>query len=120
MLSAGAIVEKDGRFLLIRDTARGRLALPGGHLHWNESTGAGVCREVREETGHEIAVGRLIGAYGFDSGLTERGIVRLMYEATIVGGSEKSSAEGEVEWVSLAELEAAGSIEATIIRDSLV
>ena len=118
MLSAGAVVEKDGRFLMIRDTARGRLVLPGGHLHWNESPQAGAQREVREETGHEIAVGRLIGAYGFDSGLSERGIIRLMYEATIVGGSEQPSAEGTVEWVTLDDLEADGSKEAFIIRDS--
>lgn len=58
-----AVIVKDGEILLaVRGDLRG-WELPGGALEPGESFEAGVCREVREETGLEIAVERHVGDY---------------------------------------------------------
>jgi len=119
MVSACAIVDRDGRYLMIRDTAQGRLVLPGGHLHWRESPSEGVVREVREETGYNVSVGRLIGAFSSHQGVADGGIIRLAFEGSITGGAEVSSAEGAVEWQTLEQLDTEGSREAQMIRDYL-
>ena len=54
----GVFVIKDGKFLLLRRKAshgEGTWSLPGGHMEFGESFEDTSKREVREETGLEIA-----------------------------------------------------------------
>ena len=62
----GAIVHDDrGRILLIqrgKEPAKGRWSVPGGRVHAGETFADAVMREVREETGLDVAVGDMVGA----------------------------------------------------------
>ncbi len=62
VLAAGAVVrDAAGRFLLVRrarDPEAGRWTLPGGRAEPGESPAAAAAREVAEETGLEVTVGR--------------------------------------------------------------
>jgi acetyl-CoA carboxylase carboxyl transferase subunit beta len=62
VLAAGAVVrDATGRLLLVRrahDPEAGRWTLPGGRVEAGESPAAAAAREVAEETGLEVAVGR--------------------------------------------------------------
>ncbi len=61
---AGAIIpDEQGRVLLQRRGDRGVWGLPGGALELGESAEEAVIREVREETGLEVRVERLVGVY---------------------------------------------------------
>jgi ADP-ribose pyrophosphatase YjhB (NUDIX family) len=63
----GAVIDADGRILLIRRADNGLWAMPGGALEVGETSAEGVVREVLEETGvHCRAIG-LVGV--FDSRL---------------------------------------------------
>lgn len=115
MVAAAAVIIRDGKVLMVRDTGHGRLVLPGGHLHWRESPEQGVKREVREETGYEIRLDRLAEAVSAAGGMADEGIVRLIFEASIVGGEERSSSEGAVEWLALSHLETQGGPDASIV-----
>jgi ADP-ribose pyrophosphatase YjhB (NUDIX family) len=53
----------DGEILLIQRADNAHWALPGGHVEPGESVAQAAAREVLEETGCEIEVGRLIGVY---------------------------------------------------------
>jgi 8-oxo-dGTP diphosphatase len=62
VVAAGAVVrDAAGRLLLVRrahDPEAGRWTLPGGRVEPGESPAAAAAREVAEETGLEVAVGR--------------------------------------------------------------
>jgi len=54
----------DGRIVLIRRKDNGLWSLPGGMVDWGEDIPQTVHRELKEETGLEIAhIGRLVGIY---------------------------------------------------------
>lgn len=116
MVSTAAIIRRGEDVLTIRDTAQGMPVLPGGHLHWLESVEEGLRREVREETGYEVDPVKLLETISWQSGLSERGIIRVIWEATIVGGQERSSAEGEVVWLAIDSLELDRARDGHIVR----
>jgi 8-oxo-dGTP diphosphatase len=56
----------EGRVVLIKrkfEPLAGQWSLPGGTLELGESLDAGVAREMREETGLEVAVGPVIEVF---------------------------------------------------------
>jgi len=55
-----AMAFRDERILLVRETTDGRWAPPGGWVDVNERPSDAVAREVREESGFEVGVRRLI------------------------------------------------------------
>ena len=64
-VTVAAIIERDGRFLLVEeDTADGlRLNTPAGHLDPGESPIEACVREVLEETAHDFEPSALVGVY---------------------------------------------------------
>jgi len=63
--TVAAVIERDGRFLLVEEPIDGRLVLnqPAGHLDPGESLIAACRREVLEETAHRFEPTALIGIY---------------------------------------------------------
>ena len=64
-VTVAAIIERDGRFLLVEEqTPEGlRLNNPAGHLDPGESPQQGAVREALEETAHPFVPDRLVGIY---------------------------------------------------------
>jgi 8-oxo-dGTP diphosphatase len=95
-----ALIERDGKVLLGRrafDPGAGCWGLPGGFLEETEGAEAGLRREVREETGLEIAVGELFGTWLQPHG--ERTVLCLIYRARPVGGAERAADDvTELSW----------------------
>lgn len=63
-LCVGAVVIDDDRLLLIRrgfGPAAGEWSFPGGRVEFGETMVEAVVREVKEETGLDVAVGDYIG-----------------------------------------------------------
>jgi ADP-ribose pyrophosphatase YjhB (NUDIX family) len=80
------------KILLTRRTDNGRWCLPGGAMEAGESISEACAREVLEETGLVVKVGRLIGVYSTPHRIIEyadgnrRQIVSHSFEAEVVGG----------------------------------
>jgi ADP-ribose pyrophosphatase YjhB (NUDIX family) len=80
------------RILLTRRTDNGRWCLPGGAVEAGESVEETCVREMREETGLEVRVTRLIGVYSSPHFIVEYAdgnrwqFISLSFEAEILGG----------------------------------
>jgi 8-oxo-dGTP pyrophosphatase MutT (NUDIX family) len=64
-LTVAAVVEHDGRFLLVEERIDGQLVLnqPAGHVENGESLADAVVREVLEETAWGFEPSALVGIY---------------------------------------------------------
>lgn len=80
------------RILLTRRSDNGRWCLPGGRMEPGESAAEACARELREETGIEASIGRLIGIYTSPDWLLEYAdgnryqVVGFCFEAHPSGG----------------------------------
>lgn len=103
-LTTLCLIYRDDRILLqnrIKKDWRG-YTLPGGHIEPGESVVESVIREMKEETGLAISQPRLCGIKQFpiDGG---RYIV-FLFKTDRFTGELRSSDEGEMEWVSRADV----------------
>jgi ADP-ribose pyrophosphatase YjhB (NUDIX family) len=64
-VTVAAVIERDGRFLLVEEMIDGRRVLnqPAGHLDPDESLVEACRREVLEETAHAFEPQSLVGVY---------------------------------------------------------
>ena len=65
-LSVSAVVWRDAtrrELLLMQRSDNAHWGLPGGYMEPGESIDVATAREVREETGVQVEVGRLVGVY---------------------------------------------------------
>src|SRR3974390_2637686 len=105
-LAVSAAIFRDGRVLIVRRArppAHGLYTLPGGGVELGETLEQAVIREVREETGLEIAPLALVGfreAIGSDAaGRIERHFVILPFAARWIAGEIALNEElAEAQW----------------------
>jgi 8-oxo-dGTP diphosphatase len=101
---AGVVVNDAGQILVIQRRDNRHWEAPGGVLELSESFENGVRREVLEETGICITVGRLTGVYKN----MRAGVVALVFRCTPAlpyGDAQPQSAEAvAVRWVDLTEV----------------
>lgn len=64
-VTVAAVIEREGRFLLVEEHTSGGLKLntPAGHLDPGESPAEGCAREALEETAHHFTPTALVGVY---------------------------------------------------------
>ncbi len=58
-IRVGAIIMKEGKFLMVGNTCEEYLYSVGGRIKFSESSQEAVCREVYEETGFPMEIDRL-------------------------------------------------------------
>src|ERR1044071_9538096 len=58
-----AAFREDGALLMVREATDGRWSLPGGWADVNQSPREAVLREVREESGFEVAIRKLAAVF---------------------------------------------------------
>ena len=82
-LTVAAVIEKNGRYLLVEETAMGKVVInqPGGHIEAGESPEAAVTREVLEETGCHVTCAELIGVYLWVNPETRQQFLRIVFVA---------------------------------------
>lgn len=94
--SAGVLIEADGRLLLVQrdiEPWKGSWCLPAGYMEIDETPIQTAEREALEETGLMVRVARLLDVYYFDDDPRSNGVL-ILFQAEIVGGTLRGSAEG--------------------------
>ncbi len=102
-IGAFAIIQDDkGRILISRRPDNGYYNLPGGGIESHESPQAGLVREVKEETGLEVKIKRLIGLYS----KTHVHEIVFSFEAEVIGGTLELTDEADKHlWLASEELD---------------
>jgi len=97
----GIIRDEQNRVLLCLRNDGDFWNLPGGGLEKGESPWQGVIREVKEETGLDVKVLRLIGIYS----KPEKDDIVFSFECKIVGGKITLNDEAKnIQWFSFPEI----------------
>ncbi|WP_380169512.1 NUDIX hydrolase [Jannaschia sp. R86511] len=108
-----AVVNDRGQLLLIHKTDNDLWALPGGGHEIGESIADTVVREVKEETGYDVAVTDISGTYtnprhvmAYDDGEVRQQF-SICFRARLTGGGLRTSNESKaVEWVDPSTVDA--------------
>ena len=82
-VTVATVVVRDGHLLCVEERANGRLVLnqPAGHLEPDESLLQAAVRETREETGWNVRISHLVGAYQWKAAETGRHYLRFAFAA---------------------------------------
>lgn len=90
------VVFRDGKILLVKEITDGRWSLPGGWADLGQSPAEMVAREVREESGFEVRVEKLIAAINGNNLLQPWEFYhayKLVFLCAITGGTAATSYE---------------------------
>ncbi len=110
-VTVAAVVQRDGRFLLVEENIQGRRVFnqPAGHLEKNESLADAVRREVLEETAWEFQPEALIGTYLYPGPQAEITYLRFCFAGSCRRHHPERALDEniiQVHWLTRAELEA--------------
>jgi len=80
-VTVATVVERDGRFLMVEETAAGRRVFnqPAGHLEPDESLIEAAIRETLEETAWRVSVDALVGLYLWQSPSDRKTFLRVAF-----------------------------------------
>jgi 8-oxo-dGTP pyrophosphatase MutT (NUDIX family) len=90
-VTVAAVIERQGKFLLVQERIDGQLVLnqPAGHLDPGESLLAACRREVLEETAHRFEPTGLVGIYRWRHAAKDVTFLRFCFKGRITGNEAK-------------------------------
>lgn len=79
--TVAAIIERNGKFMMIEEFSRGQLVInqPAGHLEYGESLLDAIIREVREETAWGFIPESMVGLYMYPSPASDITYLRICF-----------------------------------------
>ena len=112
-LTVAAVVERDGRFLLVEERSSGKVVLnqPAGHVEAGETLVQAVVRETLEETGWYFEPQFVIGVYRYYSPLNGVTYLRICFGGEVAGHDEQRPLDDEILqalWMERSALEREG------------
>jgi 8-oxo-dGTP pyrophosphatase MutT (NUDIX family) len=111
-VTVAAVVERDGRFLLVEEHIRGQLVLnqPAGHVEDRETLLEAVIRETREESAWCFAPAHVLGIYLWRNRRTGKSTLRIAFSGEVSNHDPLALLDRGIvgtHWLTRAALEAA-------------
>ncbi len=108
-LTVATVVEKDGKFLMVKETKDGRQYInqPAGHVEPGEDIVAAALRETYEETGWVVSVDGFLGISTYFAEATGVTYYRLTFVATPLHLDAGANIDADIDcalWMSAAEI----------------
>jgi len=119
--AVGLYVVKDGKVLLVRrgnEPGKGKWSLPGGRIRFGERSEEAALREMREETGLEVRLRRVVDVvdvfWRSERGELLEHFVIVDFEAEVIGGELRPADDAlDARWFSPEELKGLEMTEST-------
>jgi 8-oxo-dGTP pyrophosphatase MutT (NUDIX family) len=104
-VAAGCVIRRDDKYLLVQEAqpeVYGLWNIPAGHVDRDETIESAAVREVAEETGYKVELGKKIDIYQESIGSP----VRHAFTAKVIGGKLKAQPDEilDVGWFSFEEI----------------
>lgn len=108
-VTVAAVIERQGKFLLVQERIDGQLVLnqPAGHLDPGESLLAACRREVLEETAQRFEPTGLVGIYRWRHAAKDVTFLRFCFRGRVGEADSSRKLDSEIvalHWLSLDEL----------------
>lgn len=108
-VTVAAVIERDGRFLLVEEETSGgiRFNQPAGHLDERESLVDAVVRETLEETAHRFVPRYLVGIYQWRRPAGDVTYLRFAFAGEVTDHDPQQALDAGIVralWLSPAEL----------------
>jgi 8-oxo-dGTP pyrophosphatase MutT (NUDIX family) len=108
-VTVAAVIERQGKFLLVEEHIDGKLVLnqPAGHLDPGESLAAACRREVMEETAHHFEPTALVGVYRWHYAEKDATFLRFCFSGRIDGFDSSRMLDKEIvrlHWLTAGEV----------------
>lgn len=122
-LAVDGLIIHQGKLVLIKrknPPFKGKYALPGGFIEYNERVEEAVVREAEEETGLKTGIKSLIGVYSAPDRDPRGHTISVVFQLEVKGGKLKSGSDAEdVELFDLKKLPKLAFDHDVIIKDAL-
>jgi len=113
LIGVGALIKRGEEFVIVKrenEPGKGLWSIPGGLLELGERLHDGVKREVKEETGLDVEIDRLLDVFDNiiydDSGRVCYHYVLIDYLCHPVSGEMKAATDiGEIRWINRKNLD---------------
>ena len=109
-VTVAAVIERDGRFLLVEEETESGLRFnqPAGHLECRESLIDAVKRETLEETAYHFEPKALVGIYNWRNEARDLTYLRFAFTGEITGHDPDQPLDDGIvaaHWLTLADIE---------------
>ncbi|MDO8207066.1 MAG: NUDIX hydrolase [Gallionella sp.] len=110
-VTVAAVIEREGRFLLVEEkTSQGlRFNQPAGHWESNETLTAGTIREALEESAYDIEPQYLIGIYRWHASESDTTFLRFAFGGVVTAHHPERTLDAGIVrtvWLTIDEIRA--------------